>query len=280
MLKTICITLFIFCSVKSLAQFGPQQIITTEANGTRIICAADVDGDDKIDILSANLFGDNITWYRNLDGQGNFSVQNIIGNLDTIHVSVGDLDGDGDVDVLAISHSDNLVVWYENIDGMGLFSNQKVISFTSQGPYTVIAADLDGDGDMDVITGSDFSGVVWHENTNGKGNFGPPRIINGTSPNSRSIAAVDLDGDGDLDIVVSSSGSVTISWYENLDGLGNFGPQRIIAGSGPTVQPIFCIDIDGDGNIDVIAATPGADKISWFKNLDGMGNFSQEKDYF
>lgn len=268
--------IFLFIYFNGYTQFGPQRIISTEADGSRIICAADVDRDNYIDILSANNFGNNLTWYKNLDGLGNFGSQNILASLDTIHVHASDLDGDGDMDVLAVSYFYDMVVWYENLDGLGNFSTQKVISNTADGAYRVIAADLDGDSDMDVISGSDNTGIAWYENIDGNGNFGPARVINAFAPNARSIATADIDGDGDMDVVGSTSGSVTVAWYENLDGLGSFGPQQTITTNGLSVEPIFTIDIDGDGDIDVIAATGGADKVAWYENLDGLGNFGSE----
>lgn len=277
MLKYVCVIVVILFNLKSVAQFGPQRIISTEADGSRIIFAADIDGDNKIDILSANKFGENLTWYKNLDGQGNFGAQNIIANLgDAIHIHAADLDGDGDMDVLAVSYYFDMVVWYENLDGLGNFSSQKIISNIADGPYRVIATDIDGDGDMDVISGSDNSGIAWYENIDGNGNFGPTRVINAFAPNARSIATTDIDGDGDMDVVGSTSGSATVAWYENLDGLGSFGPQQTITTNGLSVEPIFTIDIDGDGDIDVIAATGGADKVAWYENLDGLGNFGNE----
>ena len=45
-----------------------------------------------------------------------------------------------------------------------------------------------------------------------------------------------------------------IAWYENLDGDGTFGPQRVITTGALQVQSIFAADIDGDGDIDVLSA--------------------------
>tara|TARA_R110000851_G_scaffold316446_1_gene479596 strand:- start:108894 stop:110270 length:1377 start_codon:yes stop_codon:yes gene_type:complete len=278
MQKIIYFTILLLLSLDSTAQFGLQRVISTQADGSRIICAADLDGDTKIDVLSANKFGGNLTWYKNMDGLGNFGPQNTIAFLnDTIHVNTADLDGDGDMDVLAVSYFLDLVVWHENLDGQGNFSSQKIISNTADGPYRVISADIDGDGDMDIISGSDNTGIAWYENTDGNGSFGPSRVIIFAAPNSRSITTADIDNDDDMDVVGSTSGSVTVAWYENLDGLGNFGSQQTITTNGLSVEPIFTIDIDGDGDIDVIAATGGADKVSWYENLDGLGNFGNEK---
>ena len=65
-------------SINSLAQFGSQQNISTNANGARSVFSVDIDGDGDMDILSASDFDDKIAWYENLDGKGNFSSQKII----------------------------------------------------------------------------------------------------------------------------------------------------------------------------------------------------------
>ncbi|MDC8000387.1 T9SS type A sorting domain-containing protein [Aequorivita todarodis] len=276
MAKYIFIITCVFLNLKSIAQFGPQRIISTEADGSRIICAADVDGDTKIDILSANKFGGNLSWYKNLDGLGNFGPQHIIALLDdTIHVSAADLDGDGDVDVLAVSYFNDLVVWYENLDGQGNFSNQKIISTQVDGAFSVIAADIDGDGDLDVLSGSDNSGIAWYENLDGQGNFSASRIIYNTS-GSRSIEAVDMDGDGDMDVLSnSSSNSEWIFWIENMNGLGNFVSKHVIDNIGLYFNVIYAADVDNDDDMDVFSVSIGDNEVVWYENLDGMGNFGQ-----
>lgn len=277
MIRYLYIIAIILFSFKSIAQFGPQRVISTQADGSRIICAADLDGDTKIDVLSANKFGDNLTWHKNLDGLGNFGPQNTIAFLnDAIHVNTADLDGDGDMDVLAVSYFSDLVVWYENLDGQGSFSSQKIISNTADGPFSVITSDLDGDGDLDVISGSDNTGIAWYENLDGQGNFSISKIIDSTISGSRSIAAVDMDGDGDLDIVSNSSSGEWIFWIENMDGLGNFSIKHVIDNIGLYFNVIFAADVDNDTEMDVFSVSIGDNAVVWFENLDGLGNFGQK----
>ena len=55
-----------------MAQFGEAQTITTQADGVRWIDAADIDGDGLSDIIAANRFGSNVTWYKNVDAGASF----------------------------------------------------------------------------------------------------------------------------------------------------------------------------------------------------------------
>lgn len=270
---TVLLGLFLLGNLN--AQIGPQQIISTDANGARAVASADFDGDGFKDVVSANSFANTVTWFKNLDGTGSFGPMQIVANLEFVtYVDVGDLDGDGDIDIIATSGSDDITVWYENIDGNGTFGSEQIINTLIQFPQRSIPADIDGDSDLDiVISGDQFGGIVWHENLDGAGNFGPPITIYEFASVPRSIIAADLDGDNDLDIIASSAGSETVVWYENTDGLGTFSPFKIIAGAALTVSSVFAADLDGDNDLDVLATTNANNRLDWYENLDGAGNF-------
>lgn len=187
------------------------------------------------------------------------------------------MDGDMDIDIVASSPSDDLIVWFEN-DGGGSFNFEHIVNVNQvEAPLGLYIADIDGDNDNDIVCAADFSGLTWFENLDGNGDFGPASLIETNSTNNRSVMAVDLDGDNYLDVVASSSGSFTVAWYKNLDGLGNFGTRQIIAGSTSTVAKVFSADLDGDDDMDVLTASNGPNKIAWFENLDGNGNFGDEQ---
>lgn len=273
-MKSNFFILFTIIFSNTYSQFGPQRIIANEAQLPVAVFAVDIDGDGNLDILSAARYDKNITWYKNLDGMGNFGPLNLIGLLDEVKsIYAADLDGDGDMDILATASFLDVVVWYENLDGLGNFSSQKTISDNADGAFSVIAADLDGDGDNDVVSASYNSGLMWYENLDGQGNFSANKIIDDNILGARSVVAADMDGDGDLDVVVNTSNIAEIVWYENLDGLGNFGPPIAISGSGSYTNVIFVADIDGDGDMDILSASPGDSEVAWYENLDGLGNF-------
>ena len=87
--------------------FGPQQVITTNADLAWSVYATDLDGDGDADVLSASFADDNIAWYENMGpaNPGTFGPQQVITtNADCASsVYAADLDRDGDADVLFAS---------------------------------------------------------------------------------------------------------------------------------------------------------------------------------
>ena len=259
--------------------FGEQQIITTNADRVLSVYAIDIDGDGDIDVLSASQLDDKIAWYENTDGQGSFGAQQILTTNANSAASVYavDIDGDDDVDVLSASRADNKIAWYENLDGQGNFGAQQNISINATSANFVYAADIDGDGDNEILYTFFQDNIVWHENTDGKGNFGPMKEITIQALGARSVFSIDIDGDGDMDVLSASASDDKIAWYENINSLGGFGPQHIISTNTIVPLSVYAVDLDGDNDADVLSASVGDNKIAWYENEDGQGNFGSQQ---
>ncbi|WP_271856300.1 T9SS type A sorting domain-containing protein [Patiriisocius marinus] len=274
-------TLFLFiCLIQTIivsAQFSDSKPITTTADGVRWVANADIDGDGYQDIITANRFGSDVSWYKNNESISFNEIQ--IGVLNqTSMVATGDLDGDGDVDIIASSIPDHLIVWYENLDGEGNFGSRIIISNTALSPFFfLLIEDIDADGDLDIMSSGDASRIEWYENLDSQATFGSAIIIDSTISSSRSLIMEDIDSDGDLDLVSDSTGKVNIYWLENNDGFGNFGIKNAIGGNGLAASRIRAADFDGDGDIDILGVYLALDKFVWYENIDGLGNFGDEK---
>ncbi len=193
-------------------------------------------------------------------------------------VYASDLDGDGDLDVLSASSYDNKIAWYEN-KGDGSFGEQQVISTEADRAFDVYAADLDNDGDLDVLSASATYGyddkIAWYENQ-GNGHFGEQQVISTQNYFAWSVYTADLDNDGDLDVLSASSGyKGIIAWYEN-EGSGSFGAQQIITTEANGAFSVYAVDLDQDGDLDVLSASFYDNKIAWYEN-DGSGNFGDQQ---
>jgi hypothetical protein len=160
------------------------------------------------------------------------------------------------------------------------FGPQQIITNEAMLARAVFTADIDGDGDKDVLTASrsigDFN-IAWFENLDGLGNFGAYNLIdNDLFDQAYSVYAADLDNDGDMDVLATALSDDQVLWYENLDGLGYFGPKTIIASNINGAYSVIAADLDNDGDMDVISSSDFDNKIAWFKN-DGLGSFGNEQ---
>jgi len=82
-----------------------------------------------------------------------------------------------------------------------------------------------------------------------------------------------LDNDEDMDVLSGSFGNDNLVWFENTDGLGNFGPKQIIDNEDEGTTAVISTDIDNDGDMDIISASYLSDRFSWFENINGNGDF-------
>jgi len=269
-------TLVFFLTSSTYAQQPPRYIVTPQfTDGASSVHAADIDGDGDNDILSASNRDDKIAWYENFDGEiGSQQIISVDANEpESVHAA--DLDGDGDLDVLSASYQSNELAWYENLDGTRDFSSKKVIA--TDGTWDVFAADLDGDGDMDVLSASPFyDEVLWYEN-GGSGAFSGAKIISSTADSPYAVHAADVDSDGDMDVLSASFSDDTVAWYENTNGDGSFSSARVITASANGAYHVYATDLDGDTDVDVVAAAHLDNAVLWYENTDGDGTFSSVK---
>ena len=272
-------SLFFFTNSYSQIEF--EEIIIFDdsysADGAIKVRAADIDGDGFLDAISASSIDNKIAWHKNLNGLGDFGTQQIISTNASFVTSIdlGDLDGDGDLDILSTEHFANNITWYENIDSQGSFGEKQIISNVAYSSPSVIASDIDNDGDLDVIFSSPGSDTIaWLENVDGLGNFSEEIIINDNANATRAVFAIDIDGDNNKDIISALYNEIV--WYKNLNGLGDFGEPQPISNETITSVDLVAIDLDEDGDNDLLSASVQDNKIAWYENIDGQGNFGPQ----
>ncbi len=153
--------------------------------------------------------------------------------------------------------------------------NDHVIDGEAGDPYngglpTIHAVDLDGDGDQDVIgypsyepflgrwINVDGSGLVWEETVLRSG-------YNVTE-------VVDVNNDGIMDMVGISYATHQAYWMEDISAPAEDIIYHIIQPQFSGVPSVSAADIDGDGDVDVVAGS-GDDEgyVKWWENVDGDG---------
>ena len=91
---------------------------------------------------------------------------------------------------------------------------------------------------------------------------------------ARDVAAVDVDGDGDLDLLGAAFGDDDAVWFENTAGDATAWTTNLIDFDFNGAISIFPVDMDRDGDPDVLACSEFDDEVVWWENMDGLGTFT------
>lgn len=222
-------------------------VIYTGKKVLTLIIYADLDNDGKKDILySYEDSGSIVAWIKNIDNENfNLSENKIstVPNSTPMALAVGDIDSDGDLDIFYQVWNQSIKVFLNNGNGIFTDSGKTFSGVFVSGQDPMI--DLDGDGLKDLYLGN--GNIVWYKNM-GNGNF----EIKGQIASDTGYAArhlLDFDKDGDIDILYYRTSFNEIGRFENT---GNPTFTKHILGSVNRPYSILPLDLDADGNIDII----------------------------
>lgn len=186
-------------------------------------------------------------------------------------VRAADLDSDGDLDLLVAASTANEFLWIENTVGNG--STWVSHTIQSEQPWTedanfIGAADIDRDGDLDVFGSSGTSDtVLWwvNDGTPANGTW-TGFIVDGTLESPIWLDAGDIDHDGDPDIVGAFTADDSIVWFENDDPTSAGWTDHVISATFLGPWSAVMTDLDGDGDLDVLATSLMGNTIAWWES--------------
>ena len=237
--------------------------------------------DDRL--IVANDGTNQISWRDSTDNRVNEIVMGVkIGD----QFAVFDATGDGHLDVLLPDARDNpkTVRFFVNrADGSGVMDSFDqatggagtawlgIDSSTGLSP-----ADLNQDGDIDLVfsDSDEGSGVYWVQNMGVYPWFSSPDLVLiGDSGTPSSTLTVDLNADGAVDIVTATTEGDLVYWLTTVTrGIVTFSAPTTLSAYSAESQ-ISASDLDDDGDVDLVAASPGNDTIYVYTN-DGSAVFS------
>jgi|GEM_PF-1504971 len=257
--------------------FGAPIALSNPGERYRSAALGDLDGDGDLDVFVTVDFGTDRVLFN--DGTGAFTEASVPGGYRSLFATLADLDSDGDLDAFYVGF-DQAHRMLEN-DGSGNF-----VASSQALPYGCTdaeAGDVDGDGDLDLVLACAAPGVKTRLSLNdGTGFFADGGNV--TPGNTVDVELADLDGDGDLDLVSSAPAADGVSDYSGTGVYLNDG-TGVLASNGQTLgystgnQRRYGYnlgDLDGDGDLDLVASMHQGDKRSEVFLNDGDANFDLE----
>lgn len=228
-----------------------------QAESLSDIASADVNGDGKPDLITANYGAGTVTKLEVFtnSGGGTFVSSTLVevGGV-PIAVTSADMNGDGRMDLICanqyLTTGGSLMVLTNN--GNGGFGLRASLGTNNGTTVTVLALDVNNDTKIDLV-GMEHSLASIYTN-NGSGGFTLASSVV-LPPDSSTMVAVDANGDGKVDLFGNSSGGSSQPLLINT-GNGVFTNSSVVGPGGNS--DVAAGDVNGDGKADLLGFSGGS----------------------
>lgn len=228
--------------------------------------AADIDNDNKKEIIAGTAYGEVYIFRHNGDALSGWPIK--IKNSVIYDISLADIDSNGDLEIFFVAS--NYLYGYHH-DGTAIDGWPKMISAVNWGSYTLTIGDMDNNGSYDILAipamgleyniASPRSIYIFKNDGSILSEWDLSKKINAKIPFGSGHAIGDIDKDGMLEVFIPIASLDDENQYLYiLDYKGNIlkslkleGVTYSSASSNPvdTNRPILG-DMDKDGDMDIV----------------------------
>ncbi len=226
---------------------------------------------DNTEVFVVALDSYSNSYYMESAGDGQFTLQELIGSVGGYSYGngIGDFDNDGDLDLIMGSGTDSgSIHLFEKLGPGNNFVAPREVAVWGEGnlPLDIAVADFDADGNLDFILPQYKTTDCELYIGDGKLGFTSSVIPDSTPRLSVGADAADFNNDGHADFIVAPymSNANLRYFYVNLgNGDGTFTTIEVQtykpedSGFSTTYWGITAGDFDGDGIADLVATTAG-----------------------
>ncbi len=232
------------------------------------VAVADVNGDGRPDLVTANYGTDAVGVLLGLAGGGfaAISTYSTGGNL-CAAVAVADVNGDGRPDLIATNNLSNTAGVLLGQASGGFASATTYSTGASSRPQGVAVADVNADGRPDIVTantGSSTTGVLLGQ---AGGGFAAVSTYSTGGVLPTAVAVADVNGDGRPDVVTANSSTAGVLLGQASGGFA--AASTYSTGTGPTGLAVA--DVNGDGRPDIVTTNHNGNRAGVLLGQAGGG---------
>ena len=256
---------------------------------SRMIKAADVDGDGDLDLFTGGAYQTQAKLFLN-NGDGTWtdaSAQLPQQPTSIGDAELGDVDGDGDLDIVIVDwgaqnpgtqgYAGGPLRLYLN-DGTGHFTVGTMPDQLIKWSWDITLADVDNDWDLDVLVSCKECTQSYLFTNDGTGHFTNQPNALPHFTNNYALEPMDVDGDGYLDLATINDGTNGENHLFMNKRDGTFADEtaaRMTATANPhdvDDNAAVFLDVDNDGDADMLVASLSGPERLLIN--DGSGHFT------
>jgi len=231
---------------------------------------ADVNHDNKTDILAGNY------WYEGPDWQPHLlhaDTLNAVPQYSTTFLNYSmDVNNDGWDDLIRFDQPGGVCVWYENPENKDVLWKKHMI-LPYAGIENPVFADIDKDGRNDIICNDTLAKqVIWLKSPVANNDTVWQRFIisrdstRGTHRYTHGLGWGDVDKDGNNDVIIKTG------WWQSPKNVKEEDWKFHPADLGDDCANMFVFDVDEDGDEDILSSSAHDYGIWWYEQTRNTNN--------